>query len=100
MSYQLQKKEEDNYELKCQSTDDINKLMDKKNNVLISENKTFTPNKKDNEFKEVQKIILIVFLLFVFILIFGYLIYNYIIVKMFSPDTGPNILKGGKRLKR
>lgn len=99
MSNQLQKKE-DTYELKCQSTDDMNKLMDKKHNVLVPENKTFAPNKNDKVFKEIQKIVLIVFLLFILTLIFGYLIYNYIIVKLFMSDAGPNILKGGKRFKR
>lgn len=99
MSNQLQK-EEDNYELKCQSTDDMNKLTDKKNNVLIEENKNSNSNKKDKVFKQIQKIILIIFLLLVFTLIFGYLIYNYIFVKIFVHDTVPNVLKGGKRFKR
>ena len=30
MSRQIQNKDNDNYELKCQPTDDMNKLMDKK----------------------------------------------------------------------
>lgn len=99
MSRQVQNKDNDKYELKCQPTDDMNKLMDKKNSVLVKENKTNNP-KKDKGFKEIQKIILIVFLLLIFTFIFGYLIYNYIIVKFFGADTGPNILKGGKRFKR
>lgn len=99
MSSSSSQTKEDNYELKCQPTDDMNKLTDKKNNVLIEENKTLNVN-KNKGFKEIQKIILIVFLLFIFALIFGYLIYNYIIVKLLMPDTGPNVLTGGKRLKR
>ncbi len=94
---------EDKYELKCQQTDDMNKITDKKNSVLVPENKSFIPNKKDKGFKQIQKIILIVFLLLIFLLIFGYLIYNYIFIKIFGESTSAetNILKGGgRRFKR
>ena len=91
---------EDNYELKCQQTDDMNKITDKKNNVLVPENKTLIPSKKDQGFKQIQKILLMVFLLLIFTLIFGYLIYNYIIVKMFGADTGTNLKGGGGKRAR
>lgn len=80
------------YELICHSTDDISMLNDKKNNVLVPELKLLNLN---NNLKDVERLILIIFLLLFFILVFGYLIYNFILLDYFGLNLVS--IKGGMR---
>lgn len=80
------------YELICNSTDDISMLNDKKNNVLVPEFKLLNLN---NNLKDVERLILIIFLLLFFILVFGYLIYNFIFLDYFGLNLVS--MKGGMR---
>jgi hypothetical protein len=87
---------EDNYELKCQSTDNEDILNEKVNQVLVPEKKNIGRGSKSYNFKNLSESILfqiILILLGVAILYYGAVL----IISMVTKS--PTAMKGGRRFK-
>lgn len=91
----MNKSNNDNYELKCQSTDDERQLNDKKGQVLISEKKNILKSKNNYDYTGIKKNITFAILSIAFVIII-YLLFNFIIKNL---GLNSNDMKGGKIYK-
>lgn len=85
---------EDNYELKCQSTDD--NLEEKSNQLLLPEKKNIAKSKFNYTFKDFTESYIfqiILMLIFVFVIYYGM---NFILLKV---GKSSSVMKGGKRIR-